>query len=145
MPAPIVEGLEFSGKVLRVQLFKAHAMRPSPVHPVIAMVELDPNIADQPATRHVLTGMTPITGFPKVTSHIQRELLDDRPAANQVRSHGPWTQGVITHALVYFVPDSPALALAAVANQLLRPLRITGLFHERPCPVKYSNHNPNPF
>ena len=145
MPAPVIQRLKLGRQVLGIEVFKAHPVRPRPVDPIIGMVELDPDIANQPAAGHVFARVTAVAGLAQVMPHIQRKLLDHRPAAHKKHAHGPGTQGVVTHALVDLVLDCTPLAFATVPNQLLGPLGVTGFLHKRPCSVEDFTHNPNPF
>ena len=120
----MAERVQFGRHVLRLDLGQAHAVGLGPVQPVVGVVEFDPNVAHQPAARHVFAGMAGETGLQQVLRHVQGELLDHRPAADQVQAHQRRAQLGVAHAPVQLVTGNPVLARLAVDDQLLRPLRI---------------------
>ncbi len=111
--------------VLRLQLFKADTVGARPMHPIVGMVQFHPNIAHQPTSRHILTRMTGKLGFGEVLCHVQSKLFHDGPTTDQVVAQGLGAERVIAHALVQFVFDNAALALATVQDQLLCPGGVT--------------------
>ncbi|MCY1367955.1 hypothetical protein D9M71_423990 [compost metagenome] len=141
----MAQGVKLGGNLLSLQLFQADTVRATPVHPVIGVVQFDADVTHQPATGHVFAGMTGKAGLGQVLCHIQRELFDHRPATDQVLAHGLRTEFVVSHALVQFVFDNPALALAAILDQALGPGRVTCSFHERSGSVECIDHCRAPF
>ncbi|MND80803.1 hypothetical protein D3C80_725810 [compost metagenome] len=139
-PAPVIQAVQLWRHILGLQLVQVHAMRLAPVHPVVSVVELDTDVAHQPAPRHVFALMTAIAGLGQVVGHVQRELLHHRPATDQVLADGRLLQLAIAQARVELMLHHPALALAAVFNQLLGPLGVTGGVHQRPDTNECVNH-----
>ena len=60
-------------------------------------------------------------------------------------THGLGAERVVTHALIQFVLDNSALALATVLDQLLRPGGVTRGFHKRAGSVECVDHCKAPF
>ncbi|CAM3120248.1 hypothetical protein PSPL106493_07845 [Pseudomonas plecoglossicida] len=139
-PAPVVEPVELRRHVLALQFVQVDAMGLTPVQPVVGMVELDADVAHQPAPRHVFTGVAGVAGLGQVVGHVQRELLDHRPATDQVLANGRLAQLAVAQALIELMLDHPALALPAVLDQLLSPLGVTGRVHQRPDTNECINH-----
>ncbi|MNR10268.1 hypothetical protein D3C85_1265110 [compost metagenome] len=104
------------------------------------MIEFHADVAHQPAPRHVFAGVAGEAGLGQVLRHIQGELLDDRPAADQVQAQGPGTERGVTHALVELMLDDPALALAAVLDKLAGPGRIAAELHQWTGPAERIYH-----
>ena len=115
-------------------------MRLTPVHPVVGVVQLNPDIAHQPAPRHVFALVPPITGLGQVVGHVQRKLLHHRPATDQVLANGRLFELAIAQARIELMLDHPALAFATVFNQLLGPLGVAGGVHQRPDTNECINH-----
>ncbi|MNM71878.1 hypothetical protein D3C81_835550 [compost metagenome] len=145
MPAPMTQGMQFGRHMLGLKVFQTDAMCTTPVHPIIRMIEFDADIAHQPAPRHVFARMPGKPVFGEILRHVQRKLLNHRPAPDQVLTHGSGAEFVITHAQVKFMFDNPALALAAILNELLCPGRITCSFHEWSGSVECVDHCSAPF
>ena len=131
LPAPMAERMQLGRYVLGNEVLQADAMGLAPVHPVIGMVELDTNIAHQPAPRHVLARMPGEAGLGQVLRHVQRELLHHRPPADQVVAHGARAQLVVAHSCIELMLDDPTLVRRTVFDQFLRPLGITLCVHQR--------------
>ncbi|MDI6934361.1 hypothetical protein QMN21_22630 [Serratia sp. Se-PFBMAAmG] len=104
------------------------------------MVEFDADVAHQPAPRHVLARVAGIAGLGQVVRHVQGKLLDHRPATDQVLADGGRLELAIAQALVELMFYHPALALAAVFDQLLCPLGVTGGVHQRSDTNECVNH-----
>ena len=145
VPAPMTQGVQLGRHLLRLQFFKADAVSPRPIDPIVGMVELHANVAHQPTARHILPRMAGKLGLGQVLRHVQGKLFHHRPTTNQVVAHGLGAEGVVAHALVQFVLDNPTLALATVLDQLLRPGGVTRGFHKRAGSVECVDHCGAPF
>jgi hypothetical protein len=89
--------------------------------------------------------MTGKLGLGEVLCHVQGKLFNHGPATDQVLAHGLGAQRVITHALIQFVLDNSALALATALDQLLCPGGVTRGFHKWAGSVEGVDHYNAPF
>src|SRR6185437_5312134 len=136
--APVRQYLGAIGNHAAQDVLARYTRALGPVQPILGVVLFDTNVAHQPAACQIVTVAAAVTGLQEALCHVTRKTFDDRPNADHEIRGAIATWLAVAHDVPQFMLYHCLLDEVALANHVLRPLRVA--FHVRQWASQFKTH-----